>query len=47
MHGGRNYFLRRARAPHWELRVDVSPEKRVTQIAFGERASVRLDEGCA
>ena len=25
IHGGRNYFLRRARAPHWELRVDVSP----------------------
>ena len=47
MHGSRNYFLRRARAPHWELRVDVSPQKRVTQIAFGERASVRLDEGCA
>jgi hypothetical protein len=47
IHGGRNYFLRRARVPHWELRVDVSPEKRVTQIAFGERASVRLDEGCA
>ncbi len=46
-HGGRNYFLRRARAPHWELRFDVSPAKRVTQIAFGERASVRLDEGCA
>jgi hypothetical protein len=47
IHGGRNYFLRRARAPHWELRIDVSPEKRVTQIAFGGRASVRLDEGCA
>jgi hypothetical protein len=47
IHGGRNYFLRRTRSPHWELRVDVSPEKRVTQIAFGERASVRLDEGCA
>jgi hypothetical protein len=47
IHGGRNYFLRRTRAPHWELRVDVGPEKRVTQIAFGERASVRLDEGCA
>jgi hypothetical protein len=47
VHGGRNYFLRRTRAPHWELRVDVSPEKRVTQIAFGERSSVRLDEGCA
>ncbi len=47
IHGSRNYFLRRARAPHWELRVDMSPAKRVTQIAFGERASVRLDEGCA
>jgi hypothetical protein len=47
IHGGRNFFLRRARAPHWELRVDVSPDKRVTQIAFGDRASVRLDEGCA
>jgi hypothetical protein len=47
IHGGRNYFLRRARPPHWELRLDVSPGKRVTQIAFGERASVRLDEGCA
>jgi hypothetical protein len=45
--GGRNFFLRRARGPHWELRVDVSPDNRVTQIAFGERASVRLDEGCA
>jgi hypothetical protein len=29
------YFLRRVRAPHWELRVDVSPERRVTQIGFG------------
>ena len=47
IHGGFNFFLRRTRAPHWELRVDVSPDKRVTQIAFGERASVRLDEGCA
>ena len=47
IHGGRNYFLRRARAPHWELRFDLGPAKRVTQIAFGERASVRLDEGCA
>jgi hypothetical protein len=47
VHGGRNYFLRRARAPHWELRLDVGPAGRVTQIAFGERASVRLDEGCA
>jgi hypothetical protein len=47
VHGGRNYFVRRARAPHWELRLDVSPEKRVIQIGFGDRASVRLDEGCA
>ena len=47
IHGGRNYFLRRVRAPHWELRVDVGPEKRVRQIAFGEHAAVRLDEGCA
>jgi hypothetical protein len=47
IHGARNYFLRRTRAPHWELRFDVSPKKRVTQIAFGERASVRLVEGCA
>lgn len=47
VHGGRNYFLRRARAPHWQLRFDVSPGKRVTQIAFGNRESVRLDEGCA
>ena len=47
IHGGRNYFLRRAQPPHWELRIDVGPGKRVTQIAFGDRASVRLDEGCA
>lgn len=47
IHGGRNYFLRRARFPHWELRMDVGPSRRVTQIAFGEQASVRLDEGCA
>lgn len=47
IHGGRNYFLRRVRAPHWQLRFDVSPAKRVTQIVFGNRESVRLDEGCA
>jgi hypothetical protein len=47
IHGGRQYFARRARPPHWELRFDVSPSNRVTQIAFGERRSVRLDEGCA
>jgi hypothetical protein len=46
-HGGRQYFARRARSPRWELRFDVSPAKRVTQIVFGERAAVRLDEGCA
>jgi hypothetical protein len=47
LHGARNYFVRRVRAPHWELRIDVSAQKRVTQIAFGGRVSVRLDEGCA
>jgi hypothetical protein len=47
MHGTRNYFLRRVRSPHWQLRFDVSPTKRVTQIAFGTGESVRLDEGCA
>jgi hypothetical protein len=47
IHGGRQYFFRRKRSPHWQLRFDVSPRKRVTQIAFGEHVSVRLDEGCA
>ena len=47
IHGARNYFVRRARAPHWELRFDVSTRRRVTQIAFGERTAVRLVEGCA
>lgn len=47
IHGGRQYFLRRKRPPHWQLRFDVSPRKRVTQIVFGEHVSVRLDEGCA
>ena len=47
IHGGRQYFLRRVRAPHWQLRFDVSPGRRVTQIVFGERRSVALDEGCA
>ena len=47
LHGSRNYFLRRARAPHWHLRFDVGRTKRVTQIAFGSRESVQLDEGCA
>jgi hypothetical protein len=43
--GARDYFVRRARAPHWELRFDVSPHGRVTAIAFGNGA-VRLVEGC-
>jgi hypothetical protein len=47
VHGGRHYFLRRVRTPHWQLRFDVSPAKRVTQIVFGNRESVLLDEGCA
>jgi hypothetical protein len=47
IHGGQHYFLRRARRPHWQLRFDVSPAKRVTQIVFGNRESVQLDEGCA
>jgi hypothetical protein len=47
VHGGRQYFVRRRRAAHWELRFDVGPRLRVTQIAFGERRAVRLDEGCA
>jgi hypothetical protein len=47
LHGSRNYFVRRVRPPNWELRFDVSPAKRVTQIVFGNRKSVRLDEGCA
>ncbi len=37
LHGTRNYFLRRVRAPHWHLRFDVSPRKRVTQIVFGDQ----------
>jgi hypothetical protein len=45
--GGRQYFVRRVRAPHWELRFDVGPGRGVRQIAFGERRSIRLDEGCA
>jgi hypothetical protein len=47
VHGGRQYFVRRTRSPHWELRLDVSPAGRVSQIAFGARNAVRLDEGCA
>ncbi len=44
--GARDYFVRRVRPPRWELRFDVSPQKRVTTIAFGNGA-VRLLEGCA
>lgn len=42
----RNVFVRRTRAPHWRLRFDVSPEGRVTRIAFGNW-TVFLVEGCA
>ena len=44
--GARDYFVRRKRRPHWQLRLDVSPKGRVVQIAFGDDA-VRLVEGCA
>lgn len=42
----RNVFVRRARAPHWRLRLDVSPQGRVTRIAHGNW-TVFLVEGCA
>jgi hypothetical protein len=41
-----NLFYRRPVAPHWRLRFDVSPQGRVTGIAFGNE-SVFLVEGCA
>jgi len=44
--GARDYFVRRVRAPRWELRFDVSPHGHITTIAFGNGA-VRLLEGCA
>ncbi len=44
--GARDYFLRSPSRPRWELRFDVSPRGRVTEIAFGSRA-VRYVEGCA
>lgn len=44
--GARDYFLRSPSRPRWELRFDVSPRGRVTEIAFGNRA-VRYVEGCA
>ena len=34
--GARNVYVRRTRAPHWRLRFDVSPQGRVTRIAFGD-----------
>jgi hypothetical protein len=43
---GRNAFVRRSRAPHWHLRFDVSPQGRVSRIAFGDR-TVYFTEGCA
>jgi hypothetical protein len=44
--GGRDYYVTRAKAPHWQLRVDVSPGGKVVSVAFGSRA-VHLVEGCA
>jgi hypothetical protein len=44
--GAVNLFVTRAKAPHWQLRIDVSPARRVTGIAFGGPA-VRLVEGCS
>ena len=41
-----DYFVRRARAPHWELRFDVAASGRVERISFGNR-TVRYTEGCA
>ena len=46
VHGSYDYFVRRSRAPRWELRFDVSARGRVTRIAFGNR-TVRYTEGCA
>ena len=43
--GVRNVYVRRTRAPHWRLRFDVSPENRVTRIAFGD-LTVLLPDGC-
>ena len=44
--GGLDYYLTRAKAPHWQLRMDVSPAGKVTSVAFGGPA-VHLVEGCA
>lgn len=45
--GARYYFVRRAASPHWELRIDVGPNRLVTRIVFGTHDAVRLDEACA
>ena len=45
--GARYYFVRRTAAPHWELPIDVGPNRRVTRIVFGTHDAVRLDEACA
>lgn len=44
--GARDYFVRRSRAPHWLLRFDVSPGRRVTSIGFGNDYVGNV-EGCA
>ena len=43
--GVRNVFVKRTRAPHWRLRFDLSPQGRVTRIAFGNQ-TVLLADGC-
>ena len=45
-HGSHDYFVRRTRAPRWELRFDVSAGGRVERISFGD-SDVRRTEGCA
>ena len=44
--GAYDYFVRRVRAPRWELRFDVSARGRVERISFGNH-TVRYTEGCA
>ena len=39
-------FLTRRSSPHWRIRFDVAPNRRVNQIGFGGRA-VAYEEGCA
>ena len=43
--GVKNVFVSRTRAPHWRLRFDLSPQGRVTRIAYGGQ-SVLLADGC-